>query len=132
MADRIVVLDKGQIEQVGTPLELYNRPDTLFVAGFIGSPKMNLIGGDAAKSHGAATVGIRPEHIILGQGPYEGTARLAEHLGSDTFLHVDAGDLGPIVVRTSGESPIKPQEKIRFGFDPSRIHRFDQAGKAIR
>jgi multiple sugar transport system ATP-binding protein len=132
MADRIVVLDKGRIEQVGSPLELYNRPDTLFVAGFIGSPRMNLITGDVAKAHGAATLGIRPEHVVLGQGQYEGTARLAEHLGSDTFLHVDAGALGPMVVRTSGESPIKPQEAIRFGFDPTRIHRFDSSGKAMR
>jgi multiple sugar transport system ATP-binding protein len=132
MADRIVVLDKGQIEQVGSPLELYNRPVSLFVASFIGSPKMNLMTGDLAKSHGAVTIGVRPEHILLGDGPHEATALLAEHLGSDTFLHLDGGALGPLVVRTSGESPIKPHEKVRFAFDPARIHRFDNSGKAMR
>src|SRR5919201_5899458 len=62
MADKIVVLNAGNVEQVGAPLELYNNPDSLFVAGFIGSPKMNLINGDTAKRHNAETIGIRPEH----------------------------------------------------------------------
>ncbi len=65
MADRIVVLNKGNIEQVGSPLELYNKPDTLFVAGFIGSPKMNFLQGDVARVLGAQTVGVRPEHLAL-------------------------------------------------------------------
>src|SRR5882757_3565749 len=63
MADRIVVLNAGSIEQYGSPLELYARPANLFVAGFIGSPRMNFIGHEAARSHGAATIGIRPEHL---------------------------------------------------------------------
>ncbi len=66
MADSIVVLNSGRIEQVGSPLELYNRPTNLFVAGFIGSPKMNLIGGSIAAAHDATTIGVRPEHIQVG------------------------------------------------------------------
>ncbi len=134
MADRIVVLDKGQVQQVGTPLELYNRPDNLFVAGFIGSPRMNLIcAGEASGRYGAATIGIRPEHITLDQaGPHAGTIRLAEHLGSDTFLHLDAGELGPVVVRATGEFAAEAGGMARFAFPPERIHRFDSAGKVMR
>ncbi|MCA3454070.1 MAG: ABC transporter ATP-binding protein, partial [Rhodobacter sp.] len=65
MADKIVVVNQGRIEQVGSPLDLYRAPANLFVAGFIGSPKMNLIGGPEAARHGAVTMGLRPEHIDL-------------------------------------------------------------------
>src|SRR6201996_1130691 len=71
MADRIVVLNAGRIEQYGSPLELYDHPDNLFVAGFIGSPRMNFIGKETARQHGAPTIGIRPEHLKVdreGQG----------------------------------------------------------------
>ncbi|MGL6183754.1 MAG: ABC transporter ATP-binding protein [Aestuariivirga sp.] len=133
MADRIVVLDKGQVQQIGTPLELYNRPDNLFVAGFIGSPRMNFIAGGEAAKHGAATIGIRPEHIRLDQGgSHGGTIRLAEHLGSDTFLHLDAGDMGALVARATGEFPAEPGGAVRFAFPADRIHRFDAAGKVLR
>ena len=81
MADKIVVLNAGRIEQVGAPLELYNHPRNLFVAGFIGSPKMNLIEGAEAAKHNAHTIGIRPEHITVGDGPWEGVVGLSEHLG---------------------------------------------------
>ncbi|MBV8766946.1 MAG: ATP-binding cassette domain-containing protein, partial [Hyphomicrobiales bacterium] len=87
MADRIVVLNAGRIEQYGSPLELYERPANVFVAGFIGSPRMNFIGNDTAKRYGAATIGVRPEHIKAsrnGEG-WEGLVTDAEHLGSDTF-----------------------------------------------
>ncbi|MFO0992075.1 MAG: ABC transporter ATP-binding protein [Hyphomicrobiales bacterium] len=126
MADRIVVLNKGNIEQVGSPLELYNKPDSLFVAGFIGSPKMNIIEGN--------TIGIRPEHIVLSEkaGEWEGTVMLAEHLGSDTFLHVDAGKRGTLTVRASGEFPVGPGGHVWMTPEKSRLHRFDAQGKAIR
>jgi len=71
MADKIVVLNAGKIEQYGSPLELYEKPANLFVAGFIGSPKMNFVTGDPAKKHGAPTIGVRPEHLKIerdGQG----------------------------------------------------------------
>ena len=105
MADRIVVLNKGIIEQVGSPLDLYNKPNSVFVAGFIGSPKMNLISGAVAVKHTAATIGIRPEHIaLLGTGgDVQGTIVLTEHLGSDSFLHVDAGEAGRLTVRAPGD-----------------------------
>jgi multiple sugar transport system ATP-binding protein len=133
MADRIVVLNKGHIEQVGSPLELYNKPASIFVAGFIGSPKMNLIAGDIAASHKAATIGVRPEHIeiVAGKGQWQGTILLAEHLGADAFLHVDAGECGTLIVRAGGEYDGKPGDKIALKPDPRRIHRFDEGGRAI-
>ena len=132
MADRIVVLDKGNICQVGSPLELYNKPDNLFVAGFIGSPKMNFFTGKLAAGLGAKTIGVRPEHIILsGSAPHQGSVELSEHLGSDTYFHVDAGELGRILVRAGGETPIKTGDTIRFGFDDKRIHRFNAEGLAL-
>ncbi|MBL9057483.1 MAG: ABC transporter ATP-binding protein, partial [Rhodobacteraceae bacterium] len=77
MADKIVVLNAGRIEQVGSPLDLYRAPANLFVAGFIGSPKMNFITGAEAAKHGATTIGIRPEHVMIGDGPWQGTVGLA-------------------------------------------------------
>jgi multiple sugar transport system ATP-binding protein len=133
MADRIVVLNRGHIEQVGSPLELYNKPKSLFVAGFIGSPKMNLIEGAEAAKHKAQTIGIRPEHIdvVAGKGTWNAKIILAEHLGSDSFLHVDAGDAGRLVVRAPGEFMGKPGDTIGLKPDMERMHRFDTAGLAI-
>jgi multiple sugar transport system ATP-binding protein len=134
MADRIVVLNRGNIEQVGSPLELYNRPDSLFVAGFIGSPKMNLISGKPAEKFNAHTIGIRPEHlgISLKDGTWPAKISLAEHLGADTFLHVDAGPCGMMTVRAAGEYDAAPGAKIFLTPEPDRIHRFDKDGRAIR
>ena len=134
MADRIVVLNKGNVEQVGSPLELYNNPDSLFVAGFIGSPKMNFITGDVAAKYKTQTIGVRPEHIALSDksGEWEGTIALAEHLGADTFLHIDAGKLGRLTVRAAGEYPQGPGSKIWLTPEKGRIHRFDETGKSIR
>ena len=108
MADRIVVLNKGNIEQVGSPLELYNKPDSLFVAGFIGSPKMNLYRENRQPN-------MTPDHrhparasrAFAKDGNWT-AMMLAEHLGSDTFLHVDAGPRGTLTVRASGEFPPGP------------------------
>ena len=134
MADRIVVLNRGNIEQVGSPLELYNKPDSLFVGGFIGSPKMNLISGKPAGKYDAHTIGIRPEHlgISLKDGTWPAKISLAEHLGADTFLHVDAGPCGMMTVRAAGEYDAASGAKIFLTPDPDRIHRFDGDGKAIR
>jgi multiple sugar transport system ATP-binding protein len=132
MADRIVVLDKGSIMQVGSPLDLYNKPDNLFVAGFIGSPKMNFISGATAAALGAKTIGIRPEHIKLGSGPHKGDVLLSEHLGSDTFLHLAAGEMGRLVARAEGELHAETGSSIAFDLAASRIHRFDEGGKAMR
>ena len=126
MADRIVVLNRGNIEQVGSPLELYNKPNSLFVAGFIGSPKMNFVENNS--------LGVRPEHIELSdkKGDWQGTVKLAEHLGSDTFLHVDGGQRGQLTVRASGESAFGPGTKVWMTPEKNRLHRFDKQGKAIR
>jgi multiple sugar transport system ATP-binding protein len=134
MADKIVVLNAGQIEQYGSPLELYERPANLFVAGFIGSPKMNFVSGDAARQRGAATIGVRPEHLKIdheGQG-WPGIVTVAEHLGSDTFLYVDAGQIGTLTVRYVGELNLKAGDTVSLAPDPSRLHRFDDSGKSIR
>jgi multiple sugar transport system ATP-binding protein len=133
MADKIVVLNAGRIEQYGSPLELYERPVNQFVAGFIGSPKMNFVGGAAAKEAGAATIGIRPEHITVtrdGDG-WDGTVNVAEHLGSDTFLYVDVPGVGQMTARGTGELGIHSKEKVRLMPQPQHLHRFDEAGKAI-
>ncbi len=130
MADKIVVLNAGRIEQVGAPLELYNHPKNLFVAGFIGSPKMNLIEGAEAAKHNAHTIGIRPEHITVGDGPWEGVVGLSEHLGSDSFLKVAVEGLGTMTVRAPGEVHARHGDRIRLA-PAGKIHRFDMNGLAI-
>ena len=108
MADKIVVLNAGQIEQVGSPMELYNHPATPFVAGFIGSPRMNLFDGDVARKLACKTYGIRPEHVTLSQteGKWRGTVRHVEHLGADAIVHLVVPDLGDLIVRTDGETAL--------------------------
>ncbi|MDR3373468.1 MAG: ABC transporter ATP-binding protein [Ancalomicrobiaceae bacterium] len=134
MADKIVVLNKGRVEQVGSPLELYRAPANLFVAGFIGSPRMNFIRGQAAAAYGAATIGVRPEHIQISTegGIWQGTVGVTEHLGSDTFLHIHTEDLGTLTVRAGGYVDFGPGDTISLTPDPGRIHRFDSDGRAIR
>jgi multiple sugar transport system ATP-binding protein len=137
MADRIVVLNAGRIEQFGTPLDLYEHPANLFVAGFIGSPKMNFVGGKTAAGYGATTIGVRPEHVTAsradagGGDGWVGTVTVAEHLGSDTFLYVEVPEIGTITARGLGELDIKAGDSVRLIPDAARIHRFDAAGNTI-
>jgi multiple sugar transport system ATP-binding protein len=134
MADKIVVLQAGRIEQVGSPLELYRAPRNLFVAGFIGSPRMNLIGGAEAARHGATTIGIRPEHLTISgnEGTWTGTVGVSEHLGSDTFFHVTVpGFAEPITVRAGGEVDLHYGDTIHLTPDPAHLHRFDDKGLRI-
>ena len=133
MADKIVVLNGGRIEQVGSPLELYRKPRNLFVAGFIGSPRMNFIEGAEAKKLGAATIGVRPEHLKLSasEGLWEGKVGVAEHLGSDTFVHVDMDGIGQITARIDGEFSIRAGDTVRITPDDGKIHRFDDKGLAL-
>ena len=100
MADRIAVFNGGIIEQVGTPLELYQHPVNRFVAGFIGSPKMNFIELNAPKDDGATCLGVRPEHFQITQdaGIWSGKVGVVEHLGSETFLHVQVDGVGTLTV----------------------------------
>ena len=133
MADKIVVLDRGSVAQVGTPLELYNKPNGLFVAGFIGSPTMNLIKGAPAAKRGATTIGIRPEHadISTTAGEWQASVRVAEHLGSDTFLHAESDLVGPLTIRLAGEAPLAPGDTIFVTPRPAHLHRFDQDGRRM-
>ncbi|NIY80983.1 ABC transporter ATP-binding protein [Celeribacter sp. HF31] len=134
MADKIVVLRAGNIEQVGSPLELYNRPRNVFVAGFIGSPKMNLITGAEAAKHGATTIGIRPEHLAISTegGAWKGEIGVSEHLGSDTFFHVtvDGWD-EPLTVRASGEVSLSYGDTVWLTPNEANLHRFDAEGLRI-
>jgi multiple sugar transport system ATP-binding protein len=134
MADKIVVLQGGVIEQVGSPLELYRNPCNRFVAGFIGSPKMNFIEGDAASKHGAYAIGIRPEHITVSEseGDWSGVISVSEHLGSDTFFHVhDTGLAETITVRADGEVAFNHGDKIHLSPRVEMIHKFDAEGLRI-
>ena len=139
LADRIVVLEFGTIAQVGTPRELYERPANLFVAEFIGSPKMNIldIGGEGLRltgRQGAAKVGIRPEHIAIGtegEGMLDGTVDVLEYLGADTFLIVDAGALGRITVRTDGDTTLAEGDRIGLIAPEDRLRYFGADGKAV-
>ena len=134
MADKIVVLQAGIIEQVGSPLELYHRPRNKFVAGFIGSPKMNLFEGSEAARHNAHTIGARPEHIAISktEGIWQGTVGVVEHLGSDTFLHIHGiSGCDPLTVRASGEVDMKHGDKVYLTPSPEHIHKFDGQGLRI-
>ena len=134
LADKIVVLNAGRIEQVGSPLELYKSPANQFVAGFIGSPKMNFVTGAPAANRQAATIGVRPEHVRISKdtGEWAGTVGVAEHLGSDTFLHVNAAALGTLTVRGEGEVSVNYGDRVFLTPDPARVHRFDDTGVAIK
>ena len=133
MADKIVVLDLGAISQVGAPLDLYNKPDNLFVARFIGSPTMNIAKGPSAARRGADSVGIRPEHteISTSAGEWPGTVRVAEHLGSETFVYVEVDGLGQFTVRVDGETPVHAGNRVFLSPREPRLHKFNAAGLRI-
>ena len=134
MADKIVVLNFGNIEQVGSPLELYREPRNVFVAGFIGSPRMNLIEGNEAARHDAHSIGIRPEHIAVSgsEGNWSGVVGVSEHLGSDTFFHVhDTGVAETITVRADGEVGFRHGDKVHLAPRQDAIHKFDEKGLRI-
>jgi multiple sugar transport system ATP-binding protein len=135
MADKIVVLKGGAVEQIGSPMELYRNPATPFVAGFIGSPKMNFIDGPEAAKHQAHSIGVRPEHFTLSRSPkpgaWKGTVAVAELLGSDTFLHVNVDGFGLFTVRTGGEDTYKHGDEVYLTPEPTRIYKFGPDGKAL-
>ena len=161
LADRIVVLAEGRIEQVGTPLDLYERPDNLFVAGFIGSPKINLLsveivetgaaetvlrlpGGERfqaavdsspAKAGDPATLGIRPEQLELGEGEngFAVTVRFVEELGVLTFVYVDTpGAEGRLTVQLPGRTHLSAGSGVRLCASPHAAYLFDSDGRAFR
>ena len=161
LADRIVVLSAGKIEQVGPPLELYERPANLFVARFIGSPAMNImpatikaagektvltlkdgtavevdIATPAADTGKAASFGVRPEDLSIATGDdflFEGKVTIVEALGEVTLLYVDGPvEDEPIVVKLPGIVEVKKGEALRFAADRSKLHLFDASGHTYR
>ncbi|MDX3925112.1 MAG: ABC transporter ATP-binding protein [Shinella sp.] len=134
LADKIVVLNAGVIQQVGSPMELYNRPANLFVAGFIGSPAMNFIDAGKLGEEGARTIGIRPEHIGLSReaGDWKGKVVHVEHLGADTILYLDTEKTGLLTVRLFGEHHYAPDDIVYASPSAGHRHRFDDKGVVIQ
>lgn len=153
LADRIVVLNAGDIQQVGTPLDLYERPANKFVAQFIGSPTMNVHRAEAkgdgialssgtriqvegeVPSSGVSELGIRPEHIhVAGSeaAQFSGKAELVEHLGSDTNIHVQVDGIGAFLVREHGHVPVSTGDQIGLFIDPQKVHLFAEDGRSLR
>jgi multiple sugar transport system ATP-binding protein len=160
LATKIVVLNQGRVEQVGTPLELYHHPRNRFVAGFIGSPKMNLIPGKivavdggnvtvdygeakpavvaiegaAARSGDAVTLGIRPEHMAEGAGgslPFTGTVEAVELLGEASYVYLRRDDGTTLIVRAPGSSAARPGERGAASATGADIHLFDAEGRSF-
>ncbi|WP_375451712.1 ABC transporter ATP-binding protein [uncultured Devosia sp.] len=158
MADKIVVMNAGLIEQIGSPLELYHKPDNKFVAGFIGSPKMNFIAGTCTASDGTnatidlgplgtvtlpratkriagetLTLGIRPEHLVLGQSDFTLTItpKIVEHLGIHTVLYADLPSGEIFVALFEGDPKIEEGKPVDIGFKLSSAHLFDGQGLAV-
>ncbi len=149
MANTIVVLNEGRIEQVGAPLELYHSPRTEFVADFIGAPSMNFLeisGDDGAVFYGdtriavnrqasaAIRMGIRPEHIRIGEpgsADLDAEILVREALGSETYLYTRCSGGEQVVVKVDGDHSPGAGDRIGLGFPPGRIHLFDTNGMAI-
>ncbi|KSV81913.1 hypothetical protein N183_15475 [Sinorhizobium sp. Sb3] len=158
LADKIVVLKDGRIEQVGTPMELYHHPKNRFVGGFIGSPKMNFIkarleststagvevilpGGSrmtipvsAQKIAGGQNVelGVRPEHLQLDdKGPLSGTVIVVERLGSETFVHVELSPEMIVIAQVDGSSTIRVHDQVRLSAFANASHVFAGDGNAL-
>ena len=139
MADKIVVMHDGIIEQTGTPLDLYNKPANLFVAGFIGSPKMNFLDSsslpEVIKKHapkGAVTFGIRPEHLrIQEKNALPLDVRSVEQLGSDSYLYGSTIDNQEISIKLNTQTSIKGGESVKVGFDEGETHWFNEKGVSL-
>ena len=161
LANRIVVINQGRIEQVGAPLELYHQPANRFVASFIGSPKMNFLPGQlagtenglaavtlsdgttvraavdasSAKPGDAVTLGIRPEHVVLGEGGNSVQAEVAyvEHLGESSFIYTQVrGTTNHAIVRQEGDTTAKMGDRLNLVLAPQHCHLFNERGRALR
>ena len=137
LADRIVILNHGRIEQIGTPEEVYDTPATVFVAGFIGAPPMNLLPSEVLADHSTrhgVLVGVRPEHLIWHSGPssttgapfLSGRATVVEPLGSDTLVSLDVAGTA-VIARLAPRQVRKAGEEVALSAEPANIHFFDQA-----
>jgi len=151
LADRIVVLNGGRIEQIGRPLDLYEKPANLFVARFIGSPAMNIlpcaVGADGRVSlpdggritpwlydcKGAGHAGVRPEDVVVGgdDAPIAGRIELVEQLGEVQLLHVDVATGEPMIAKVARDARFRMGDAVRLGAAPAHWHVFDAAGRAV-
>lgn len=154
LADKIVVLNGGRVEQIGSPLDLYNAPQNRFVAGFIGSPRMNFLkiqasgrgefhkvaGGEVRLPANLAAVpheiGIRPEHLeLVEEGEpncLSGQVSMTEHLGSDTYAYVALdGQDDLLTVRLSGDRAVRGKDRVGVKFDPTMLHVFAEDGRVL-
>ena len=154
LADRIVILNNCQIEQVGTPMEVYSRPASRFVASFIGSPAMNLLPvtltgqGDRAaarlgngavvplpsapKGEGPWDLGIRPEALtVVAEGMTTATATVVERLGDRTLVYARLSDGLQVIAQDGGKSMVKAGDSIGLAFDTAELHLFDGQGRAV-
>ncbi|MEZ5731091.1 MAG: ABC transporter ATP-binding protein [Paracoccaceae bacterium] len=132
LADRIVVLKDGRIEQVGSPMQLYNDPDNQFVAGFLGAPSMNFLPAGPLGAKGA-TLGIRPEHLrVAPEGPLKGTVTHVERLGGDTNLLVATASGDMVTVRLFGQHGQRVGQPVTLAYDPAHAYAFDAEGHRLR
>jgi len=145
------VMNAGNVDQIGPPLDLYERPATVFVAGFIGSPAMNLVSGQleargvaigdlalpvnggAGEAGRKVTVGLRPESLgLAGDGPIPIKTELLERLGADTIVHGRLGDGTALTARAPGTLALRLGETIRLAIGPEHIHLFDpESGRRL-
>lgn len=127
LGDRVVVLDHGRVRQIGPPQQVYDEPADTFVAGFLGSPPMNLVrGGGVLGGATDSTVGVRPEDLSLDpDGPVAATVEAVEALGSEAILLTRCDDGTRLIVRTGPRPGVWPGDQVRLRADPGRIHRFD-------
>jgi lactose/L-arabinose transport system ATP-binding protein len=159
LADKIVVLNAGKVEQVGAPLDLFDNPDNLFVAGFIGSPKMNFLPARVAEQMDRVlflegdstmglelpwlkaqlrpgddvTVGIRPQHLeIADTGLLRVQPDVAEQLGDVSYLHSTTRGGHEVVARVADRLPSVPKTELRLRFDPARVFVFDKQGHRLK
>lgn len=138
LADRVVVLRDGMIEQVGTPLELYDRPANRFVAQFIGTPSMNVVPASGLQQLSVITgtdgfLGVRPEHVLLESDRRPGlpaTVDMVESLGAETLVYSRLENGVQIVARRNERVTLRPGDRTRLSFDENFLHHFDQSGKA--
>ncbi|WP_170573304.1 ABC transporter ATP-binding protein [Ruegeria atlantica] len=132
LADKIVVLRDGRVEQIGSPMELYNNPANQFVAGFLGSPSMNFLPEGMLSDGGQNTIGIRPEDLFLSDdGPLTAQVSHVEKLGGDTNVIAKVHDHA-VTARLFGQHAISEGQELRFAFAPDKAYRFDAAGQRLR
>ena len=139
LADRIVILNNGRIEQQGAPMELYERPVNRFVAGFLGQPKMNFLPASAVAAHlprlssAAVEVGIRPNILkLLSEGGIPASVVLVERLGGSSLLHVRMdGAPNLVTIEIPANSPAMSGDAVQLGFDAEAVHAFDSSGRVI-